>query len=171
MKPGQRLRAGLMQSSLWLRWQALQPREQLSLGLLAAFLAVTFFYLLLWQPAQLRVAEARAYFQQERELHAYLEQNTELARQMSRSNPVVLAPEELQGLVTATAQQHGLTIESFDSGGDGSLQVTLPGVSHALLLRWFDELQAAGAVLAEVSLGRAGDGRVDARASFRASTY
>jgi len=171
MKPGQRLRAGLMQSSLWLRWQALQPREQLSLGLLAAFLVATFFYLLLWQPAQQRVAEARAYFQQERELHAYLEQNTELARQMSRSNPVVLAPEELQGLVTATAQQHGLTIESFDSGGDGSLQVTLPGVSHALLLRWFDELQAAGAVLAEVSLGRAGDGRVDARASFRASTY
>lgn len=168
MKLGHRMRAGLMQSPLWLRWQALQPRERLSLGLLAAFLVVTLFYLLLWQPAQQRVVEAKAYLQQERGLHAYLEQNTDLARQMSRSNPVVLAPEQLQGLVTATAQQHGLTIESLDSGADGSLQVTLPGASHALLLRWFDELQAAGASLIEVSLGRAGEGRVNARASFRA---
>lgn len=165
----QRARAGLMQSSLWLRWQALQPRERLSLGLLGAFLLVTLFYLLIWQPAQQRVQQARDYFVQERELHAYMEQNTELARQMSRSNPVTLAPEALQGLVTATAQQHGLTIESLDSGTDGSLQVTLPGVSHAALLRWFDELQSAGASLTEVSLGRTGDGRVDARASFRAA--
>lgn len=171
MKIGQRMRAQLMQSPLWLRWQALQPREQRSLALLTAFLVVTLLYLLLWQPAQQRVSEAKAYFQQERELHAYMEQNTELARQMSRSNPVILAPEELQGLVTATAQQHGLVIASLDSSGDGSLQVTLPDASHATLLRWFDELQAAGAVLAEVSLGRVGEGRVNARASLRASTY
>ncbi|MHB0766206.1 type II secretion system protein M [Stutzerimonas sp. NM35] len=171
MKLGHRMRAGLMQSPLWLRWQALQPRERLSLGLLVAFLVVTLFYLLLWQPAQQRVREARDYFVQERELHGYLEQNTELARQMSRSNPVILAPEQLQGLVTATAQQHGLTIESFDGGGDGSLQVTLPGVAHGALLRWFDELQAAGASLTEVSLGRAGEGRVNARASFRAGGH
>lgn len=171
MKMGQRLRAQLMQSPLWLRWQALQPREQRSLILLTAFVVATLFYLLLWQPAQQRVSEAKAYFQQERELHAYLEQNTELARQMSGSSPVILAPEELQGLVTATAQQHGLAIESLDSSGDGSLQVTLPNVSHATLLRWFDELQAAGAALAEVSLGRAGEGRVNARARLRASTY
>lgn len=171
MNAAQRLRAQLAQSPLWLRWQALQPRERLALGVLAAFLAAALIYLLLWQPTQQRVADARAYFQQERELYAYLQQNTELARQMSRSNPVILAPEELQGLVTATAQQHGLVIESLDSGGDGSVQVTLPGVSHALLLRWFDELQAAGAVLAEVSLGRAGEGLVDARASLRASAY
>ncbi len=168
MKVAQRIRAQLMQSPLWARWQALQLREQRSLALLAAFVLVTFLYLMLWQPAQQRVSEAKAYFQQERELYAYLEQNTELARQMSGSSPVILAPEELQGLVTATAQQHGLAIESLDSSGDGNLQVTLPNVSHAELLRWFDELQAAGATLAEVSLGRAGEGRVNARASLRA---
>lgn len=171
MKLARQFTVRLTESPWWQRWQRLEPRERLSLSLLAAFLLVTLCYLLLWQPAQQRVGEARAWFQQERELYGYLQQNTELARQMSRSNPVILAPEELQGLVTATAQQHGLVIESLDSGGDGSVQVTLPGVSHALLLRWFDELQAAGAVLAEVSLGRAGEGLVDARASFRASTY
>lgn len=162
------MRVRLAESPLWLRWQRLQPRERMSLTLLGAFLLVVLLYLLLWQPAQQRARDAQAYFQQERALHAYLEQNTELARQMSRSNPVSLAPEQLQGLVTQTAQQSGLTIESFDFGNDGSLQVTLPGAAYGTLLRWFDELQAAGAALAEVSLSQAGEGIVDARVSFRA---
>jgi len=165
----QQMQVRLAESPLWLRWQRLQPRERLSLTLLGSFLLVVMFYLLLWQPAQQRVQDARAYFQQERGLHAYLEQNTELARQMSRSNPVSLAPEQLQGLVTQSAQQSGLVIESFDIGNDGSLQVTLPGASYASLLRWFDELQAAGASLVEVSISQVGDGLVDARASFRAN--
>lgn len=164
----QQMRVRLAESSLWLRWQRLQPRERLSLTLLGAFLLVVLLYVLLWQPAQQRARDAQAYFQQERELHAYLEQNTELARQMSRSNPVSLASEQLQGLVTQTAQQNGLTIESFDFGNDGSLQVTLPGAPYGTLLRWFDELQAAGATLAEVSISQAGEGVVDARVSFRA---
>lgn len=164
----QQMRVRMAESPLWLRWQRLQPRERLSLTLLGAFLLVVLLYVLLWQPAQQRARDAQAYFQQERELHAYLEQNTELARQMSRSNPVSLASEQLQGLVTQTAQQNGLTIESFDFGNDGSLQVTLPAAPYGTLLRWFDELQAAGATLAEVSISQAGEGIVDARVSFRA---
>ncbi|MCQ4312241.1 type II secretion system protein M [Pseudomonas stutzeri] len=164
----QQMQVRLAESPLWLRWQRLQPRERLSLTLLGAFLLVVLFYVLLWQPAQQRVRDTQMYFQQQRELYAYLEQNTELARQMSRSNPVSLAPEQLQGLVTQSAQQSGLTIESFDNGNDGSLQVTLPSASYATLLRWFDELQAAGASLAEVSISQVGDGLVDARVSFRA---
>lgn len=163
------LRQRLQGSPLWQRWRALQPREQLALGLLGGFLLVVLFYLLLWQPAQQRAAQARESFQQERELHAYLQANSELARQMSRSSTTRLAPEQLQGLVTATAQQQGLVIESFDGGSDGSLQVALPAAPYTTLLRWFDELQAGGVVLAEVSLGRAGEGMVNARASFRAT--
>lgn len=164
----EQMRVRLAESPLWLRWQRLQPRERLSLTLLGAFLLVVLLYALLWQPAQQRARDAQAYFQQERELHAYMEQNTELARQMSRTSPVSLAPEQLQGLVTQSAQQNGLTIESFDFGNDGSLQVTLPSAAYGTLLRWFDELQAAGATLAEVSISQVGEGLVDARVSFRA---
>ena len=166
----QQMQVRLTESPLWLRWQRLQPRERLSLTLLGAFLLVVLFYLLLWQPAQQRVRQARADFQQERQLYGYLEQNTELARQMSRSQAVSLAPEQLQGLVTQSAQQRGLVIESFDIGNDGSLLVALPGASYAALLRWFEELQTAGASLAEVSISRVGEGVVDARVSFRAGS-
>lgn len=156
----------LADSPLWLRWQRLQPRERLSLGLLLAFLLAVLGYLLLWQPSQQRLAEARSHFEEQRALYAYLQQNTELARQMSGTTRAVLAADQLQGLVTESAQQRGLRVESFDSSGDG-LQVTLPGASYAMLLRWFDELQAAGASLGEVSLSRVGDGLVDARLTVR----
>lgn len=164
----QQMHVRLAESPLWLRWQRLQPRERMSLTLLTTFLLAVLFYVLLWQPAQQRVRDAQAYFQQERALHAYLEQNTELARQVSRTNPVSLVPEQLQGLVTQSAQQNGLAIESFDNGSDGSLQVTLPGASYAALLRWFEELQGAGATLADVSISQVGEGMVDARVNFRA---
>ena len=103
------------------------PRERTSLSLLGAFLLAVLFYLWLWLPAQRQAAEARDYYQAQRELHAYMEQNTELARQMERSNQVELAPEQLQGVITESAQQGNLSIESFDNGSDGSLQVSLPG--------------------------------------------
>jgi len=130
-----------------------------ALGLLAAFLVALLFYLWLWLPAQRHAAAAREHYQAQRELYAYLQQNSELARQMGRSDRVALAPEELQGLVTQSAQQSNLRIESFDSGSDGGLQVSLPGASYTLLLRWLAELQALGVSVGEVSLERAGEGR------------
>ncbi|MBE7375302.1 type II secretion system protein M [Pseudomonas lopnurensis] len=164
----QQLAVRLADSPLWQRWQRLAPRERTSLSLLGAFLVALLFYFWLWLPAQRQAADAREYYQQQRALHAYMEQNTELARQMARSNHVELAPEQLQGVITQSAQQGNLSIESFDNGSDGSLQVSLPGASYALLLRWFEALQGQGVSIAEVSLERAGEGLVNARVSFRA---
>ena len=165
----QQLAVRLTDSPLWRRWQRLPPRDRLALGLLAAFLVALLFYLWLWLPAQRHAAAAREHYQAQRELYAYLEQNSELAQQMGRSGEqVMLAPEELQGLVTQSAQQSNLRIESFDSGADGGLQVSLPGASFALLLRWLAELQALGVNVGEVSLERAGEGQVDARVGLRA---
>ncbi|WP_278401667.1 type II secretion system protein M [Stutzerimonas kunmingensis] len=166
----QQLAVRLADSPLWQRWQRLAPRERTSLSLLGAFLLAVLFYLWLWLPAQRQAADARAYYQAQRELHAYMEQNTELARQMERSNQVELAPEQLQGVITESAQQGNLRIESFDNGTDGSVQVSLPGASYALLLRWFDTLQGQGVSIADVSLERAGEGLVNARVSFRAGS-
>lgn len=165
----QQLAVRLTDSPLWRRWQRLATRERLALGLLATFLVVVLFYLWLWLPAQRHAAAAREHYQTQRELYAYLEQNSELARQMGRGGEeVMLAPEELQGLVTQSAQQSNLRIESFDSGSNGGLQVSLPGASYTLLLRWLAELQALGVSLSEVSLERAGEGLVDARVGLRA---
>jgi len=146
----QQLAVRLADSPLWQRWQRLAPRERTSLSLLGAFLLAVLFYLWLWLPAQRQAAEAREYYQAQRELHAYMEQ--------------------LQGVITESAQQGNLRIESFDNSSDGGLQVSLPGASYALLLRWFDTLQGQGVSVVEVSLERAGDGLVNARVTFRAGS-
>ncbi len=166
----QQFAARLMDSPLWHRWQRLAPRERLLLTLLGAFLLAVIFYLLLWLPAMRGVTDARQYYEEQRSLYAYLQENTELARSMSRDNQPMLPPEQLQGLVTQTAQDRGLRIDSFDMNADGNLQVSLPGVSYSAMLFWVEELQALGVSLAEVSLQRAGEGRVDARLTFRVAS-
>lgn len=169
MNLAQQLTVRLADSPLWQRWQRLAPRERLALGLLAAFLLGVLFWFWLWLPAERAAQQARDSYLAQRDLHRYLEQNTDLARQLGGSSEAPsLAPDQLQGLITQSAQQSNLLIESFDNGADGSLQVSLPGASAALLLRWFDELQALGVRLAEVSLERVGDGQVNARVRFAA---
>lgn len=163
----QRFSAGLAQSPLWQRWQQLPGRDQKALIALASFLSLVVLYLAVWQPAQHWLSEARNYYQQQRDLHAYIEQNTELARQMSRETRATLAPDQLQGLVTETAQQHGLTVESFDSAGDGGLMISVPQASGAALLEWIATLQARGVRLDEARLQRVEDGVVSSNLTLR----
>jgi len=163
----QQLTARAADSPLWLRWQRLAPRERLSLGLLAVFLLIALLYMTLWLPATRELKQARAYYQQQRELNAYLVENSPQARQLAGKPLVNLAPEQLQGLVTQSAQQHGLVVERFDSDAEGLL-VSLAEAPFASLLRWMSDLQSQGVGLAEVSLDRAGDGKVDARLTLKA---
>ncbi|MES2817677.1 MAG: type II secretion system protein M [Pseudomonadota bacterium] len=158
----QQLAVRAASSPLWNRWQQLAPRERLSLMLLGGFVLLALLYLLLWQPVSRDLANARSYYQAQRELNAFLIQNAAQAREQSAVPTIDLAPEQLQGLVTQNAQQHGLVVERFDSDGEG-LRVSLVKASFEALLRCFADLQAQGVLLSEVSLDRAGDGLVDAR--------
>lgn len=154
-------------SPLWQRWRQLQPRERVAVSALGLFLLLALFYLLFWQPAAQGAKDARAHYLQQRDLYLYLQANAEQARQLPGKTQASLPPEQLQGLVTSTAQERGLLIERFDSGSEG-LQISLPQASFALLLRWIGELQAQGVQLVEVSLTRGAPGKVDARLTLKA---
>jgi general secretion pathway protein M len=154
-------------SPLGQRWQQLPPRDRMALALLGGFVLLALLYLMIWQPVARQGQDARSYYQQQRELHAYLQANADLARQQAGRPQADLAPDQLQGLVTQSAKEHGLTIERFDSDGDGLL-VSLAQAPFANLLRWFSELEAQGVRLAEVSLDRAENGKVDARVTMKA---
>jgi len=148
-------------------WQGLPPRDRLALGGLGAFLALVLLYLLLWQPAQRQLEQARQAFAEQRELHAYLQGRAPLARGLSASPQQRVEPERLQGLVTSSAQQQGLSIERLDGDGVGMLQVNLQAAPFAQLLRWFAVLQEQGVEIAEAGLERSDDNRVLARLSLR----
>ena len=151
-----RLREGLEQSPLWQRWQHLPPRDRLALQLLGGFLALALFYLAVWSPVAARVERARAYQQQQQALFTYIQANAGQARRQA-------APDQLQGLVTSTAQKQGLTLERFDNEGNGGLLVTLTQASFESMLKWLAELDKRGVTLTEASLDKVAIGKVDAR--------
>ncbi|WP_337058950.1 type II secretion system protein M [Pseudomonas sp. USHLN015] len=160
---GTRLRAGLEQSPLWQRWQHMPPRDRLALSLLGGFLALALFYLAVWSPVAARVERARAYQQQQQALFTYIQANAGQARRQAASARVELAPDQLQGLVTSTAQKQGLTLERFDNEGNGGLLVTLTQASFESMLKWLAELDKRGVTLTEASLDKVATGKVDAR--------
>lgn len=159
--------AQLERSLLVQRWRALAPRDRLSLTCLALFVLLVLLYLVLWQPAQQRLASARSAFETQRELHAYLQSRAPLARSLASKPQVSIEPARLQGLVTASAAAQGLAIERLDSDGGGVLQVSVQPASFAQLLRWFAALEAQGVQIAEAGLDRAEDSKVAARLSLR----
>nr|WP_298166339.1 type II secretion system protein M [uncultured Pseudomonas sp.] len=151
------------QSPVLQRWLHLPARDRMALGMLGAFLALMLFYLLVWQPVAGKFEQARAHHEQQRELYAYLLQNADHARLLLKSGKTQLTPDQLQSVVTASAQQHGLALDRFDNEGQNGLQVSLTQAAFEPMLRWLSELQDKGVRLTEVNLDRADTGKVDAR--------
>ena len=154
-------------SSLGIRWRALPVRDRTALLGLGIFLGLVLLYLLLWLPAERRLARAREHFESQRGLHAYLQQRAPEARSVRVQPQSQVDPERLQGLVTATAAEQGLAIERVDSDAPGAVQVNLQPAAFPSLLRWFGVLEGQGVRIEEAGLDRNEDGRVTARVSLK----
>lgn len=154
-------------SPLGQRWQQLPPRDRLALLGLGAFMAVVLIYLALWLPLQRDLQQSRAWYSQQREMHAYVLAHADQARQLAGQQQI--DAEALHGLVTRSAQERGLSIERVDSDATG-VQVNLAPAPFANLLAWLQQLQAEGVRFADVSLERGDNGNVLARLSLAVSS-
>jgi general secretion pathway protein M len=155
-------------SPLALRWQGLPARDRLALMALSVFLLLVLFYLALWQPAQRHAQDARAAFEEQRALYAYLQSRAPQMQGRDLQSRASLDPARLQGVVTASAAEQGLVIERLDTEGFGAVQVNLQPVAFAQLLRWIEALEEQGIRVEEAGLDRAEENRVTARLSLRA---
>ncbi len=159
--------AQLRQSPLAQRWQHLPSRERMALLVLSGFLVLVLVYVMVWQPIVQRVDRARSYYQSQQVLYTYIQENAAKARQLGAAK-TVLAPEQLQGLVTSSAQQRGLTLERMDNDGSSGLLISLAKAPFEPMLLWLSELQRQGVRLSEVNLDRADTGKVDAKVTLQA---
>ena len=159
--------AELRQSLLAQRWQHLPGRERMALLVLSGFLALVLMYVMVWQPVVQRVERARSYYQNQQVLYTYIQENAAKARQLGVAK-TVLAPEQLQGLVTSSAQQRGLILERMDNDGSSGLLISLAKAPFEPMLLWLSELQRQGVQLSEVNLDRADIGKVDAKVTLQA---
>ncbi|MFC5695114.1 type II secretion system protein M [Pseudomonas sp. GCM10022186] len=161
------LQAQWQASALGARWRALPQRDRVALAGLGLFLVLVLLYLLLWLPAERRLASAREHFETQRGLHSYLQVHAPRARAMQSRPQGQVDPERLQGLVTATAAAQGLAVERIDSDAPGAVQVNLQPAAFPNLLRWFGVLEGQGVRIDEAGLDRNEDGRVTARVSLK----
>jgi general secretion pathway protein M len=164
---GENLHLHWQRSPLAQRWQALPARDRLALMALSAFLLLVLFYLALWQPAQRHAQAARAAFEEQRALYAYLQSRAPQLQGRDLQPRASLDPARLQGVVTASAAQQGLVIERLDTEGLGAVQVSLQPVAFAQLLGWIEALEAQGVRVEEAGLDRAEENRVTTRLSLR----
>lgn len=167
-----KLQAQLLQIStgpLWQRWRQLAGRERLALSSLALVLLALLLYGGLWLPVERSRAEALAYFQQQRELQAYLQARAPEVRVLNGDTSARPASTDLQQLVTTAAERQGLAIERLDAEGEGGVQVSLQPAQFAALLAWFDVLQKQGIRIEEAGLERHGEGLAVARLGLRAN--
>ncbi|MGE8501761.1 MAG: type II secretion system protein M [Pseudomonas sp.] len=154
-------------SPLAQRWQTLPARDRLALMALSVFLLLVLLYLALWQPAQRHAQAARAAFEEQRALYAYMQSRAPQVQGRDLQPRASLDPVRLQGVVTASAAQQGLVIERLDAEGYGAVQVNLQPVEFAQLLRWIEALETQGVRVEEAGLDRAEENRVTARLSLR----
>lgn len=163
----ERLRAQAETSQLAIRWRGLPARDRLALLWLGAFLLLVVLYLALWRPAERHLQSARQYFTEQRALHAYIQQQAPNVRQADAAAPQAqIDPAALQGMVTASAAQAGLSVERLTTKAR-ALQVALQPAPFAKLLPWLEQLNGQGVQVAEAGLDRQVDGRVSARLSLR----
>lgn len=130
---------------------------------LAGGAALLLFYAFVWLPLERKLDASNARYQQEREFLSYLQEQAPTLRRAAPHARSSLSPERLQGVVTSTAQQHGLVLERLDSEGSGRLLIALAQAPFDKIVRWLQELEEQGVTLFEVSLERSGVGTVDAR--------
>ena len=149
------------------RWHQLAGRERRALTFLGLVLLALLMYAGLWKPVERSRAEALSYFQQQRELHAYLQARAPGARAISAQAPARAQAADLQRLVTAAAERQGLAIERLDVEGEGGVQVSLQPAPFLALLAWFEALQGQGIRIEEAGLERYGEGTVVARVGLR----
>lgn len=156
-------------SPLMQRWRQLARRERMMLGLLGLFLLAVVLYLGFWKPAVEYRAASLTYFQEQRDLHAYLQARAPEARGLQGQPEARLDPARLQGEVTASATQQGLSVERLEAGAEGALQVSLQPTEAARLLNWLAELEEQGVRVDEAGLDRQADSRVSVRLTLRVS--
>ncbi|NBO17716.1 MAG: type II secretion system protein M [Proteobacteria bacterium] len=149
-----------------IQWfHARQPREQKALRLLAYFLAGA----LLWQGAWVPARDIRNRSQSQY-LAALADLEWMRAHAADAQKP---ASGDAEGsvltLVAAAAKKHGVIVQHAEPAQDGSLRVTLEGVSFARLLAWLQALQAEHGIRTDyAALERGtGPGQVSANLTFR----
>lgn len=158
-----RIAATLLAQKLWAHYESASPREQLSLKVLGAFLAVVILLLLVIMPLHRFNTTAIADYRAQQETLSWMQANR------SAIGSSTLKPraqgDTLQSLANQQARNLGLAIQRYEPSGDKAVTMTLQLVPFNRVVQWLDVLERDyGIVAIEFTASRRDEpGMVDVR--------
>jgi general secretion pathway protein M len=153
------------------RWKALGARERRALALLAGFLGIALFYLLVWNPVRSGVSSARSRLSTVQTQLARVQEQAALVERLRRTPRVAPAANPVAAAEQAAAR-HGLRerMKRFDPEGSRAVRIQIEDAPFAAVIAWLVELQQQNGLRAEsASFERhANPGSVNVRLLLRA---
>lgn len=146
-------------------------REQRALQLLAAAAAVMLVYLIVWQPVMGGYQAAKARYQHNQGLLAWIQSNADAVRQQRSNSPQRPAGDgdDWINVINSSASREGLSLRGFTPEGNDAVRVTLEQQNFAAAMGWLQALDSEYGIRAatiEVTAGQQ-PGTVNIRATLR----
>lgn len=132
-------------------WQGLQIRERFLLSVLAVVVFLSLFWLLIWQPLHVAVAQAEIKRQRQQTEQGWLEQQAALiyqGQQALKASPhrqeVQLTAQELSAFIHTTSNRLNLAVTRIQPQQDGQV-IVFDEVVFNNLLQFIEQLARRGA--------------------------
>jgi len=153
------------------RWNALGARERRAATVLAGFLGVVLFYLLIWNPVESGLVRSKERLSSTQTQLARVREQAALVASL-RASPRAEAPEDAASAVQQEAARNGLReqVKRVDADGARSVRVQIEGVSFpALMVLLVDLHRQAGLRVENATIERhSSPGTVNARLLLQA---
>ncbi|MDH5711271.1 MAG: type II secretion system protein M [Gammaproteobacteria bacterium] len=154
---------------LWLN--ALPPRDRQLLFAIIGMLAVTLFYLVIWEPVTQGYEQERQNFKSQRDIYAWMQSAASEVQVLKRSGNVkTRSNHPITLILENTAKNSGLTqqINKIESSGKEGARVKIDSITFDQLLVWLNTLeQQHGVTITTATIERnEQSGSVNARLSF-----
>ena len=153
----------LTQSATGQRWQQLPSRDRAALLILGFILMLLLIYAFVWLPINRKLDSAKSHYEQEYDFFNYILERAPNVVSSTRLISKALNSDQIQGVITNTAQQHGLALQRLENEGSGRLLVTIVQAPFDKVVYWLQALEGDGIIIFEIGLERTGEGKVDAR--------
>jgi len=144
-------------------WQSLVIRERIIVTVLAVFVALMMFQVMVWNPLHKGQENAANSVQKQTEVLRWMQERAALVAELQRNTPASNSSVKRQSIsqrLNSSATQAKVEINRFQTVGDNSVQVWLDQVEFSKLLLWLEivhneqEIQTESIVVSET--GKAG---------------
>lgn len=124
------------------KWQALQPREQQLVAVMAIFVGLFLFITLVWQPLHSGLEASQKKLTRQQELLVWLQDKTAIYQQNAGNSQARPSSGSLSSITNRSATRNQITITRIQPQGD-DLQVWIDEVSFDRLVDWLAMLSAS----------------------------